>query len=87
MLAWFLHKYDPKRAIFISFTNFFSELQYYSISCKYYINQQKKSMVGERVISPDLASSQENRMMNIKNFHGAVQSNNTIFAGFKHVKI
>ena len=54
MLAQFLPKYDLKRAIFNSFTNFFSELQYYSISYKHYINfltylnrnQQKKSKVG-----------------------------------------
>ena len=36
---------------------------------------------------PDLTLPWENRMMNIKNFHRAIQSNNAIFAGFKHVKI
>ena len=29
----------------------------------------------------------ENRVMKIKKFHGAVQSNNAIFAGFKHTKL
>ena len=40
MLAQFLLKYDLKRAIFNSFTNFFSEQQYYNISYKHYINFQ-----------------------------------------------
>ena len=40
-----------------------------------------------KALLTDLASPRENRMMNIKNFHGAVQSDNAIFAGFKHVKV
>ena len=36
---------------------------------------------------PDLTPPHENRMMNIKNFYGAIQSNSAIFAGFKYVKL
>ena len=39
-----------------------------------------------KALLSDLASSQENWMMNIKSFYRAVQSNNATFAGFKHVK-
>ena len=107
MLAQFRPKYDLKREIFNSFTNFFWELQYYSISYKYnnfltYLNrnQPKKNprwvelkVKFDQILSQskpcicDLTSPRENWMVNIQNFQGAIQSNNVIFAGFKHVKI
>ena len=37
-------------------------------------------------INTKIVSPRENQIMKIKSFHGAVQSNNVVFAGFKHVK-
>ena len=65
------------------------------LTCFFCVNDNFNLMFRDKALTffcrkwllPGLASPQENQMMNIKNFHGAVQSNNAIFADFKHMKI